>query len=222
MFVDHIHQPWRTLAAIINKCFSGKSASNDRLRKSRIDILWGMFYRENIDYSELIWEDFAFQINNRQRKKCRYDSIILKPDVTLELGKSISLTEAVEDEVARQVHATHEKIMSFDPSQKLKGIQTLTHEEKLAADTMQALKASRKSIRSQLHARGSSKGTGTKLGVLDELTVTPTTSSEGTGTKLGVPDKENVTSEAKANVTLDWGSEEESEYTEEDDDENIE
>ncbi|GJX40556.1 hypothetical protein Tco_0255546 [Tanacetum coccineum] len=49
MFVDHMHQPWRTLVAIINKCLSGKTASNDKLRKSRIDILWGMFYKENVD-----------------------------------------------------------------------------------------------------------------------------------------------------------------------------
>ncbi|GKF27189.1 hypothetical protein Tco_0083083 [Tanacetum coccineum] len=40
MYVDHMHQPWRTLAAIINQCFSGKTTSNDKLRKSRIDILW--------------------------------------------------------------------------------------------------------------------------------------------------------------------------------------
>ncbi|GJU70874.1 hypothetical protein Tco_1262279 [Tanacetum coccineum] len=39
MYVDHMHQPWRTMAAIINKYLSGKAASNDRLRKSRIDIL---------------------------------------------------------------------------------------------------------------------------------------------------------------------------------------
>ncbi|GJX00510.1 hypothetical protein Tco_0184423 [Tanacetum coccineum] len=60
MYVDHMHQPWRTLATIINKCLSGKTASNDRIRKSRIDIMWGMLYRENMDYPELIWEDFAF------------------------------------------------------------------------------------------------------------------------------------------------------------------
>ncbi|GKE84607.1 hypothetical protein Tco_1558349, partial [Tanacetum coccineum] len=47
MFMDHMHQPWRTLAAIINKCLFGKTASNDKLRKSRIDILWRMFNREN-------------------------------------------------------------------------------------------------------------------------------------------------------------------------------
>ncbi|GKF58726.1 hypothetical protein Tco_0172263 [Tanacetum coccineum] len=39
MFVDHMHHPWRTLASCINKYLSGKIASNDKLRKSRIDIL---------------------------------------------------------------------------------------------------------------------------------------------------------------------------------------
>ncbi|GJR00233.1 retrovirus-related pol polyprotein from transposon TNT 1-94 [Tanacetum coccineum] len=38
MFVDHMHQPWRTLAAIINKCLSRKTTSNDKLRKSRINL----------------------------------------------------------------------------------------------------------------------------------------------------------------------------------------
>ncbi|GJY31017.1 hypothetical protein Tco_0414512 [Tanacetum coccineum] len=63
MFVDHMHQPWRTPAAIIKKYLFGKSTSNDMLRKSKIDILWGMFYMENFDYLELVWEDFAFQID---------------------------------------------------------------------------------------------------------------------------------------------------------------
>ncbi|GJW19637.1 hypothetical protein Tco_0027073 [Tanacetum coccineum] len=64
MFVDHMHQPWRTLEACINKCLSGKTASNDKLRKSRIDILWGMSYKENVDYPSLIWEYIAYQIDH--------------------------------------------------------------------------------------------------------------------------------------------------------------
>ncbi|GKD07137.1 hypothetical protein Tco_1186822 [Tanacetum coccineum] len=51
------------------------------------------------------------------------------------------------------------KKISPDPSQKLKGVQTLTPEEQLATDTMQALKASRKSSRCQPLAGGSSEGT---------------------------------------------------------------
>ncbi|GJV92754.1 hypothetical protein Tco_1540567, partial [Tanacetum coccineum] len=75
MYVDHMSQPWRTLAAIIHKCLSGKTASNDRLRKSRIDIMWGMFYRDNVDYLELIWEDLAYQINHRRDRKSRRENI---------------------------------------------------------------------------------------------------------------------------------------------------
>ncbi|GKB45496.1 hypothetical protein Tco_0896249 [Tanacetum coccineum] len=39
MFVDKMHQPWRTLGAIINGFLLGKTSSNDRLRQSRIEIL---------------------------------------------------------------------------------------------------------------------------------------------------------------------------------------
>ncbi|GKC51301.1 hypothetical protein Tco_1074046 [Tanacetum coccineum] len=147
------------------------------------------------------------------------DNIIPDPDVALKLGKSISLTEAAEEEASRQVHATHARIVTESvpkparrrpsgiafrdtfsvtkkvspyPSEKIKGVQTLTPKEQLAADTIQALKE-----------------------------IIPATSSEETGTQPGVPDEEKVTTEA--NVVLDWGSKEESEYTEEDiDDETIE
>ncbi|GJV92316.1 hypothetical protein Tco_1540129 [Tanacetum coccineum] len=36
---DHMHQPWRTFAAIINRCISGKSSGLDRLMPSRAQIL---------------------------------------------------------------------------------------------------------------------------------------------------------------------------------------
>ncbi|GJR91208.1 hypothetical protein Tco_0215219 [Tanacetum coccineum] len=96
-----------------------------------------------------------------------HDNIVPKPDLALELGKSISLTEAEEEAVAREVHATHARIVSesepeptqrrqsgiafrdsfimskkrsSDSSKKLKGIQTLTPAKQEAADIMKALK----------------------------------------------------------------------------------
>ncbi|GJR87289.1 putative ribonuclease H-like domain-containing protein [Tanacetum coccineum] len=233
---------------LVTKCYFGKAASNDRLRKSRIDILWGMFYRGNVDYPELIWEDFAFQIDNRQLKKAnmkscltpddgvvnrltfvrtgedfqeyrlpfpetilterikqsesyqifikystslipakksRDDNIIPEPDIAFELGKSMTLTEAAKEEAARQVHATYEWIMTEsvpEPARrrhrKLKGVQTLTPEEQLAADTMQALKASKKSSISRSLIGGSGEGTGVSPRVPDESTVNPATSKQ--------------------------------------------
>ncbi|GJY89059.1 hypothetical protein Tco_0503687 [Tanacetum coccineum] len=72
------------------------------------------------------------------------------------------------------------KKMYHDLSQKLKVIQTLTLEEKLADDTMQELKASRKSNKSQSLVEGSSEGIGVSPGVPDESTVIHATLSEVT------------------------------------------
>ncbi|GJX46800.1 hypothetical protein Tco_0271990 [Tanacetum coccineum] len=91
MFIDHMHQPWRTLAAIINKCLSGKLASNDKLRKSRIDILWGMFNKENVNYPALIWEDFAYQIDHRKEKRSRHKNMPY-PRLTKIINISLSST----------------------------------------------------------------------------------------------------------------------------------
>ncbi|GKB83064.1 hypothetical protein Tco_0949959, partial [Tanacetum coccineum] len=124
------------------------------------------------------------------------DNIIPEPYVALELGKYMSLTKAAKEEAARQVHATHERI--------LKGVQTLTPEEQLVADTMQALKANRKSSRSQSLTGGLSEGTGFSPGVPNESTVILTTSSKGT--------EENVDEE------IDWVYSDEGEEKKDDDD----
>ncbi|GKF40526.1 hypothetical protein Tco_0120587, partial [Tanacetum coccineum] len=110
------------------------------------------------------------------------DNVIPGPDVALELGKSMSLTEVIEEEAARQ----------------LNGIQTLTAKEQLVVDTMQALKASRKSSRSQPHAGGSSEGTCVSPGVPNESTVILTTSSEGT------EEESEYSEEETADEEVDW------------------
>ncbi|GJV70532.1 hypothetical protein Tco_1490527 [Tanacetum coccineum] len=82
--------------------------------------------------------------------------------------------------------------MSSDLSQKLKGSQTLTPKEQIAADTMKALKESKKTSTRQPCTRGISEGTCVSLGVPNESIVVPATSSKGTNTKPGVPDEEKV------------------------------
>nr|GEX00143.1 hypothetical protein [Tanacetum cinerariifolium] len=97
MFVDYMHQPWRSLASIINKCLDEKTSSNDRLRKSRMDILWGMFHKKNVDYLELIWEDFQYQIDYRLSKLIRHEIMpyprFTKLIINHFLSQHISLTK---------------------------------------------------------------------------------------------------------------------------------
>ncbi|GJY35047.1 hypothetical protein Tco_0420425 [Tanacetum coccineum] len=240
-----------------------------------------MFHGKNVDFAELISEDFQYQIDYKQSKLRRHEimpyprftkiiinyflslhksvpkglssslntikddgvikrlkfvnkgkkqtvapkkkgsisadeNIIPEPYVAFELGKSISRTEAKIAEEAKRVHETHERLKkSLDQSQKLKGIQVLTEEEQLATDTMQAIKSSKIVSRSQPHTRGSSKGAGITPEVFDESIDKLKTLSEGAGITPKVPDEVKGSSAAKANTTIDWGSENESDQSNE-------
>ncbi|GJW42892.1 hypothetical protein Tco_0071691 [Tanacetum coccineum] len=66
LVTDHLYQPLRTFAGIINRCLSRKTKGLDKLGLSRAQILWGLFYKKNVDFVELIWEDFIYQIDNRE------------------------------------------------------------------------------------------------------------------------------------------------------------
>ncbi|GKB06831.1 hypothetical protein Tco_0835064, partial [Tanacetum coccineum] len=66
--VNKLHQPWRSFAAVINKCLCG-TPSYDSLRLSQAQILWGMYNKKSVDYAYLLWEDFIFKIKNKNTKK---------------------------------------------------------------------------------------------------------------------------------------------------------
>ncbi|GKA10040.1 hypothetical protein Tco_0689473 [Tanacetum coccineum] len=67
--VNHMHQPWRSFAAIINRCLSGKTTSLDSLCLSHAQIIWGMYHKKNVDYVYLLWEDMVYQVENKNSNK---------------------------------------------------------------------------------------------------------------------------------------------------------
>ncbi|GJU78988.1 hypothetical protein Tco_1276058 [Tanacetum coccineum] len=274
MFVDHMHQPWRYLRAIINKCLSGKTACNDKLhiayqidhmneKRSRQESM--PFPRFTKEYglsipktmlTEAIKQSESYQMfikyytskippkksrgKGSQRKKTADDSqetvdvfeesepepesvkrktsskrkvkkkvtlsandniISNDPDTTLELGKSISQTEVEEAEAARQVHATHARIVteSVPESAKKKSggrssKNVFIQDTPKAANIMQALKESKKTSKRQPSTEDSNEGTGTIPGVPNESIVVSATSNEGSGTIPGVPNESTVVS----------------------------
>nr|GEV39312.1 hypothetical protein [Tanacetum cinerariifolium] len=67
--INKLYQPWRSFAAIINKCLTGKSFGYDNLRLSQAQILWGLYHKRNVDYAYLMWEDFVYQVKTKNQKK---------------------------------------------------------------------------------------------------------------------------------------------------------
>ncbi|GJY13927.1 retrovirus-related pol polyprotein from transposon TNT 1-94 [Tanacetum coccineum] len=77
---------WRSFAAIINKCLSGKTTALESLRLLRAQIFWGMYHNKNVDYVYLLWEDLVYQVENKNSKKnndmCypRFTKVIVEED----------------------------------------------------------------------------------------------------------------------------------------------
>nr|GEU58704.1 hypothetical protein [Tanacetum cinerariifolium] len=67
--INKLHQPWRSFAAIIKKCLSGKSTGYDSLKLSQAYILWGLYHKRNVDFAYLLWEDFVYQVEHKDAKK---------------------------------------------------------------------------------------------------------------------------------------------------------
>nr|GEZ73240.1 hypothetical protein [Tanacetum cinerariifolium] len=67
--INKLHQPWRSFAAIINKCLTGKSSGYNSLRLSQAQILLGLYHKRNVNYSYLMWEDFVYQVEHKDSKK---------------------------------------------------------------------------------------------------------------------------------------------------------
>nr|GFB41262.1 hypothetical protein [Tanacetum cinerariifolium] len=67
--INKLYQPWRSFAALINKCLTGKNSGYDSLRLSQAQILWGLYHKRNVDYAYLMWEDFVYQVEHKNQKK---------------------------------------------------------------------------------------------------------------------------------------------------------
>ncbi|GJT68831.1 hypothetical protein Tco_1020311 [Tanacetum coccineum] len=51
---------------MINRCLTGKAFGFDKPRLDLLQVIWDMVTNTNVDYADLIWEDFKFQIDSRQ------------------------------------------------------------------------------------------------------------------------------------------------------------
>ncbi|GJW60192.1 hypothetical protein Tco_0109527 [Tanacetum coccineum] len=59
MAVNNLYQPWRAILSMINQCLTGKTSGFDRPRYPVLLMLWGIITSKNVDYVELMWEEFV-------------------------------------------------------------------------------------------------------------------------------------------------------------------
>nr|GEZ20343.1 hypothetical protein [Tanacetum cinerariifolium] len=104
--VNNMHQPWRSFAAIINRCLSGKTTDLDSLCLLRAQIIWGMYHKKDVDYVYLLWEDLS-------GKKRRHASVPKAKGLVV--LSEVALTEAEQIKMATKrskKHVTHDDEVS--------------------------------------------------------------------------------------------------------------
>nr|GEZ73337.1 hypothetical protein [Tanacetum cinerariifolium] len=83
-------------AALINKSLSRKSIGLDKLRLSKTLILWVMYHQKNVDYVELLQEDFIYQIDNKAYKKNKIGMHTSRDDYLINTLRFVSLKEGTQ------------------------------------------------------------------------------------------------------------------------------
>ncbi|GJY72208.1 hypothetical protein Tco_0475911 [Tanacetum coccineum] len=78
MAVNHLYQPWRAILFMINQCLTCKTSGHDRPRYPVLQMLWGIITSTNVDYAELIWEEFMQAIQTFLTDKANLGSPIKK------------------------------------------------------------------------------------------------------------------------------------------------
>ncbi|GJW41984.1 hypothetical protein Tco_0070783 [Tanacetum coccineum] len=103
-----MHQPWRTFAAVINRCISRKSTGLDRFRESRAQVLWAMYNQQNVDYVALLWEDFMYQADSKEISSARKEHIPYPKFTKVIINHFISKDNAIFMRNKINLHTAHD------------------------------------------------------------------------------------------------------------------
>ncbi|GJX07760.1 hypothetical protein Tco_0195692 [Tanacetum coccineum] len=78
MAVNNLYQPWRAILSMINQCLTSKTSGYDRTRYPVLQMLWGIITSTNVDFAELMWEEFVQAIQTFLTDKANVGSLTKK------------------------------------------------------------------------------------------------------------------------------------------------
>nr|GEU96397.1 hypothetical protein [Tanacetum cinerariifolium] len=203
-------EPWRTFAAVINKCISGKTTGLDRLSKSRAQILWAMYNQINVDYVALLWEYFMYLADNREISSARKEHMPYLKFTKVIINHFISKDNAISMRNKVNLHTVRDDTL-------------LTFKTYLDFATGKVppkkVRKYKKHVSPKLKTVPASPKEPTQKEVPDEPTCKTKDTSKGTSVKLKVPDVSKADSSDRNDDS--WGdSKDESDDVHDKDDNN--
>ncbi|GJY58096.1 hypothetical protein Tco_0457988 [Tanacetum coccineum] len=99
MAVNRLYQPLRAILSMINQCLTGKTFGHDRPRYPVLQMLWGIITNTNVDYAELVWEEFVQAMQTFLTHKANLVSLFHLAEEDLRLGNLKFISKGKIDEV---------------------------------------------------------------------------------------------------------------------------
>ncbi|GJZ81259.1 hypothetical protein Tco_0646253 [Tanacetum coccineum] len=76
MVATRLHQPWRAILSVLNRCLTGKDLSWDTVILLILQILWGIVHSANLDFASLIWDEFEWQAVERSSRPSKMSKLL--------------------------------------------------------------------------------------------------------------------------------------------------
>nr|GEW48491.1 hypothetical protein [Tanacetum cinerariifolium] len=213
--INKLYQPWRSFAAIINKCLTGKGSGYDSLRLSQAQILWGLYHKRNVDHAYLTWEDFVYQVEHKDYKKSNemYYPRFTKVIIHHIMSKDPSIPRRNKFGALLPIELTNEEIRNSNAYKEYYVVATGTAPPKPKASVRKTRSSSDTTITPPTAAAGPRLTTSEKGKQTAKASKAKST-DEGIGSIPGVPDIPTDEPEEK----LSWNSTDEEGDDDEDDD----
>ncbi|GJV51995.1 hypothetical protein Tco_1447736 [Tanacetum coccineum] len=201
LFIDNMHQPWRTFAAVINRCISGKTIGLDKLR------------------STITSQRKACPIQDLQRSSSITSShkTISSKELTKKPGKAKKDVTSSKKTTTKPKLTKKKEPVKADIGKGLNVLLEVTISK--VAQLKEVTKRSKKELHIS-HASGLGDGTDFESGVPDEQQCKISGIDEGTGAKPGVLDVPKYESKSDKESWGDSGEEDDDDKddTKDDDD----
>nr|GEZ30450.1 ribonuclease H-like domain-containing protein [Tanacetum cinerariifolium] len=185
--INKLHQPWRSFAAIINKCLTGKSSGYESLQLSQAQILWGLYHTRNVDFAYLMWEDFVYQVEHKDTKKSNemYYPRFTKVIIHHSMSKDPSIPRRNKFGALLPIELTNEDIRNSNAYKEYYAVATGATPPKPKASGKQAAKASKAKSLSALSKVAMTEAQQLKLATKRSLQQTHISQASGFGADEG-------------------------------------
>nr|GEZ17482.1 hypothetical protein [Tanacetum cinerariifolium]GEZ18277.1 hypothetical protein [Tanacetum cinerariifolium] len=222
LVVDHIHQPLRTFAAVINRCISGKTTGLDKLRLSRAQILNKINLHTARDDSLLGTLKYVSKTEERQVYRALIPKEMINEDIlnSTTYHTYFAYANGVKEPIkARKFKKPASPKLKTIPVSPKEPTKKPAKKQEPAKKDVPAMKSFRKSqaVKKDFHishASGLGDGTDIESGAPDEQHRKIFGTDEETGTKPGVLDVPKYDSESEKES---WGNSGEEDDDDEDD-----